>query len=409
MVEIPTNLAQQYFDSADVIMIAVSSDEIITDINKKGCILLEYSKDEILGKNMFNDFVPKKMRENARRFFHEMLTGHLRHVHSEYPVSKKSGQEVIINWHNILVSDEKGIVIGALGSGTDVTEQRQAEEATMKMENRLQATLDSMLEGCQIIDFDWRYAYVNEAIARQGRRAKKELLGHTMMEMYPGIENTELFSCLKDCMIKRIPHQMENEFIFPDGSKGWFELRIEPAPEGILILSHDVTKRKELEEELNKYRHRLEEVVTARTAECAKVNEQLTEEIEEQRRKEEGLRLRAIILDNAREAIFLVNSNGNFVYANEAAAKTYGYSRDEFLNLNLRRLLRPEEAHLFESRLRKVLEEGQLELETVHVRKDGSELTVKVHHSLVKTLHGEFIVSVMQELAGNSEGKTQAN
>ena len=336
MVEIPTNLAQQYFDSADVIMIAVSSDEIITDINKKGCLLLGSSKDLILGKNLFDDFVPEKVREDARRFFHEMLTGHLRHVHSEYPVSKKSGQEVIINWHNILVSDEMGIIIGALSSGTDVTEQRQAEKATTEMENRLQATLDSMLEGCQIIDFDWRYAYVNESVARQGRRAKRDLLGHTMMEMYPGIENTELFSYLKDCMVKRIPHQMENEFIFPDGSKGWFELRIEPAPEGILILSHDVTKRKELEEELNKYRHRLEEVVTARTAECAKVNEQLTQEIEEQRKKEEGLMLRAIILDNAREAIFLVNSNGNFVYVNDAAVKTYGYSRDEFLNLNLR-------------------------------------------------------------------------
>ena len=409
MVEMPTKLAQQYFDSADVIMIAVSRDEIINDINKKACTLLEYSKDEILGKNLFDNFVPEKMRDNARRFFHEMLTGHLRHIHSEYPVSKKSGQEVIINWHNILVSDERGIIIGTLSSGTDVTEQRQAEKATTEMENRLQATLDSMLEGCQIIDFDWRYAYVNESVARQGRRAKRDLLGHTMMEMYPGIENTELFSYLKDCMVKRIPHQMENEFIFPDGSKGWFELRIEPAPEGILILSHDVTKRKELEEELNKYRQRLEEVVTARTAECAKVNEQLTQEIEEQRRKEEGLMLRAIILDNAREAIFLVNSKGDFVYANEAAVKTYGYSRDEFLNLNLRRLLRLEEAHLIESRLRKVLEEGQLELETVHVRKDGSQLTVKVRHSLVKTMHGQFIVSVMQELVGNSKSKTQAD
>src|SRR4030066_1553393 len=245
MVEMPTNLAQQYFDSADVVMIAVSRDEIITDVNKKGCRFLEYARMEVLGKNLFADFVPEKVREDARRFFHEMLKGHLRHVHSEYPVLKKSGQEVIINWHSILVSDEGGIIIGALSSGTDVTEQRQAEKATTEVENRLQATLDSMLEGCQIIDFDWRYAYVNESVAKQGRRVKKDLLGHTMMEMYPGIENTELFSYLRDCMFKRIPHQMENEFIFPDGSKGWFELRIEPAPEGILILSHDVTKRKQ--------------------------------------------------------------------------------------------------------------------------------------------------------------------
>jgi PAS domain S-box-containing protein len=255
-----------------------------------------------------------------------------------------------------------------------------------------------MLEGCQIIDHDWRYAYINESAAKQGRRTKKELLGHTMMEMYPGIENTELFGFLGECMTKRIPHRMENEFIFPDGSRGWFELRIEPVPEGILILSLDVTKRKELEDELNKYRHRLEEVVAERTSECAKANEQLTQEVEAHKKMEEGLMLRALILDNAGEAIFLVNSKGDFVYANEAACKTYGYSRDEFLNMNLSQLLSHPETSITEARLKEVLQKGKVEFEAVHLRKDGSLMQVRVRHSLIKTLYGQFIVSVMRDL-----------
>jgi len=93
-----------------------------------------------------------------------------------------------------------------------------------------------------------------------------------MMEMYPGIEKTEMFRHLKKCMIERVPYQMENEFIFPDGSKGWFELRIEPTHEGVLVLSMDITERKEIERELGMYRQRLEQVIAERTVECAQTN-----------------------------------------------------------------------------------------------------------------------------------------
>ena len=399
MVVVPNRLVQQYFDSADVIMIAISGDEKVVDINRKGCEILGCSKEEVIGKNWFDFFVPEAVRRNTRHHFQEMLKGSLRHMHSEYPIVRKYGGQLIINWHNILASDESGHTIGILSSGVDVTEQRRAERAMKEMENRLQATLDGMLEGCQIIDFDWRYAYINEVAAKQGRRTKKELLGHTMLEMYPGIENTELFGYLRDCMQRRIPHQMENEFIFPDGSKGWFDLRIEPVPEGILILSLDITKRKQLEEELSNYRHRLEEVVAKRTAECAKANEQLAREIEAHRRVKEELKLRVMILDNTMEAIFLINSKGDFVYANDAACKIYGYNYDEFLNINLREILKPQEVPITEARLREVRQKKQVDYETIHMRKDRSLMPVRVHQSLIKTKHGQFIISAVRDIS----------
>lgn len=105
-------------------------------------------------------------------------------------------------------------------------------------------TLDNMMEGCQVLDFDWRYIYINEAAARHGRQTPDQLLSRTMMEAFPGIENTELFAVLKRCMDERVPHMMENRFENPDGSIGWFELSIQPVPEGLFILSIDVTGRR---------------------------------------------------------------------------------------------------------------------------------------------------------------------
>jgi PAS domain S-box-containing protein len=104
--------------------------------------------------------------------------------------------------------------------------------------------LDSLLEGCQVIGTDWTYLYVNAAAARQGGKPRDELIGRTMLACYPGIDSTPMFGVLRACMVDRTHHMLENEFTFPDGSVGWFELRFLPVPEGVCILSVDVTDQK---------------------------------------------------------------------------------------------------------------------------------------------------------------------
>ena len=87
--------------------------------------------------------------------------------------------------------------------------------------------LDNMREGCQLVSSDARYLYLNEAAARHGRTTKEQLLGRKMEEVYPGIEATEMFAALRRCAADGVPVSMNNEFTYPDGSKGWFELRMQ--------------------------------------------------------------------------------------------------------------------------------------------------------------------------------------
>lgn len=110
--------------------------------------------------------------------------------------------------------------------------------------------LDSLLEGFRLISYDWEYLYVNDVVAKQGKSTKEKLTGKTMMEMYPGIEKTDMFKTLQFCMEKRIPRQIENEFTYPDGSTAWFQLNIEPVPDGIFILSLDISDRKKIVDQL---------------------------------------------------------------------------------------------------------------------------------------------------------------
>ena len=47
----------------------------------------------------------------------------------------------------------------------------------------LYEVVDDMHEGFQVIDSDWKYAYVNETVARHGKKSKSDLIGKTMMEV----------------------------------------------------------------------------------------------------------------------------------------------------------------------------------------------------------------------------------
>jgi PAS domain S-box-containing protein len=132
----------------------------------------------------------------------------------------------------------------------DDTQRKEAENKLITSEERLRHTLDNMLEGVQIIGFDWRYIYVNDSMAKHGKYTKEELVGTTVMERYPGIEQTSIYEIYLRCFNERMSFQLENEFIYPDKTIAWFDLSFRPVPEGIFILSVDITDRKKAEENL---------------------------------------------------------------------------------------------------------------------------------------------------------------
>ena len=177
--------------------------------------------------------------------------------------------------------------------------------------------------------------------------------------------------------------------------KIWFNISVYGPKKGYFVaIFENITKRKELEAELNSYNKRLEEVVARRTAEYAQTNQKLTTEIMERRKIEEGLLFRAMVLDNLSEAIFLTNLSGAFVYANLAACRLFGYSCDDFLGMNFLHLLQLQETEKKEL-IENLLKTEEIEFKTIHVRKDKVKVPIQLRLSLVKMAHGKFIICVI--------------
>lgn len=175
--------------------------------------------------------------------------------------------------------------------------EKRVEEQTKEViekEQQYRFLLQNMREGIQVIGYDWRYLFVNNSLIHQTNYANEELLGHTMMEKYPGIENTELFKTLQRCMEQRTTAVFENEFTFPDGSKEWFELSIQPVPEGLFVLSMDITERKKAEGFL---------IASEET--------------------------KRLIMDSALDAIICINDQGRITVWTPQAEKTFGWKEVE--------------------------------------------------------------------------------
>ena len=129
------NKAQQYLNIAGVIIVAINDKGVVTLINKKGCDVLGYKEEEILGQNWFDLCVSERVRRERKDTFKKVMAGKNEEVEDyENSILTKSGEERIIAWHNTTLADEKGHIIGTLSSGNDITKRKQTEEELIRSE-----------------------------------------------------------------------------------------------------------------------------------------------------------------------------------------------------------------------------------------------------------------------------------
>ncbi len=228
----------------DAILLTIPDGRILA-ANPSACVMFQMSEQEICekGREGIVDTTDEQLSDAVKtRSLQGIYTGVLNFVKADG--SRFPGE--LTSRIFTTESGEKRTVIVI----RDVSERLEFIKDISDSEKRYRHTLDNMMEGCQIIDFDFRYLYLNNAAIRHSKKPSEELIGKTMFETYPGFDNSDLFRLMKVCMKKREIGRFENTFIFPDNSKGEFELFIEPVPEGLFILSLDITERKKTEKHL---------------------------------------------------------------------------------------------------------------------------------------------------------------
>lgn len=241
--------------------------DLAKDITRNRDLIRRATFQEIALTNSMQDILLEIQKEENRllllrdHFYHENVSS----LNYRFFIFLFGAGLFVIGVYFIMKNDLKyrkatEIRIGKLNASLEMRVKEKTQEIIEK-EKRYHWILDNMLEGIQIIDFRWKYIYVNEAWAKQSKGTIEQLSGSSLMEQYPGIQNTGLFKVLRECMNNRKSQRLENEFIYSDGSKGFHDLSIQPVPEGLLILSMDISERKKREAEKEQYLKELKEVL----------------------------------------------------------------------------------------------------------------------------------------------------
>ena len=237
------------------------------DVNKIGCDMLGYTYEEITKLNIADILVKEEVPLIPQAI--DNLNGGITTV--VWSILRKDGTTFLGETTGSVLPDGRlqGIV-------RDVTERVEVQNKLFNSEKQFRNLLDTMLEGAQIIGFDWKYKYVNESFTKHAKYSREELLGYTVMQKFPGIEDTEVYKAYKKCFNDRVAIHLINEFVFPDSSIGYFELSFQPVPEGVFILSVDITEKKRAELALKKLNAELEEKVEQRTEQLQKANDEMS-------------------------------------------------------------------------------------------------------------------------------------
>ncbi len=261
--------------SSNDAIISCDTNGLVTSWNPGAETIFGYSASEITGKPIALLFPPERAEEEAR-IDRRVMTGGGHVAHYETERRRKDGSVVAVSITVAPIRNEKGEITGVSKFAHDITDRKRVEieirelnrtleqrveqrtHELLNSEKRYHDALDSLMEGVQIIGFDWRYIYINDAALEQSTYGREVMLGHNIMELYPRVEHTPLFHDLRICMEQRTPRSLETDFHFPNGKVATFQLSIQPVREGLLILSTDITQRKQYEAELLEQREQLQ-------------------------------------------------------------------------------------------------------------------------------------------------------
>jgi PAS domain S-box-containing protein len=124
----------------------------------------------------------------------------------------------------------------------------------------------------------------------------------------------------------------------------------------------------------------------------------ISEDITKRKQAEDILRRYELLAEQSRDIIlFLRRDNGRILEANSAATTSYGYSRQELLDLSIQDLRAPETLDLTAELMAKADTEGIL-FETFHRRKDGSTFPVEVSSRGATVNNIRTLVSVIRDI-----------
>jgi PAS domain S-box-containing protein len=372
-------LFRRTFEAAtDFGVIVTSPDGSISMFNRGAELMLGFSSGEVIGQRAFVDFFPIKAiasRMEELKTSAGGLVGAFDVFSSpalqagvesrEWSMLNRKGEPLPVMLSVYPIREGERGLVGFLFVVRNLSRLRKAEIALRESEQRWQFALESTGDGI----WDWNAA-TDEVFFSKSWKAmlgyQPEEIGNSLEEWKSRVHPEDLEQCFKDLQKhfegKTEIYENEHRMRCKDGSWKWILDRgraVEKAADGSplrVIGTHtDLTARREAEDRL----------------------------------RESEARFRGGFESNG-IAMAMVAADGRFLEVNEAAAKFYGYAREELLQKTFQDLTYPGD----------LAEDLGLLEETIRGERDSYQVKKRYVHGSGRTVWGNLTVSAVRDQAG---------
>jgi PAS domain S-box-containing protein len=299
-----------------------------------------YKSGEVLGRHPYGLIVPSSAQLLVKPIWRRLLRGDAT-ANLVNENTTKSGKTILCKWTNTPLRSEDGKILGVLSMAEDITRQKKAESDLKVAHFSISHSSNPVFW----VDSRGKFLYANHAASRTFGYSAKELLAMTVHDLNPDFPASRWKAHFEELRKKK-------SMVF--GERGRTKQgRTFPAEivvnyakfegkEYSFVSVYDITERKLAEEKVRKAQLQYQQLV-----------------------------------ENAKDGIFTVDLEGNFVLTNPEFRSMLGYSQKEFKKLNILDTYPEENKREALERIRRLRKGTMLRFERPMKRKDGELLFIE--------------------------------
>ncbi len=366
------------FQAAPNVILQLSQDYKIQEFNPEAERVYGFKREEVLGKDYLELFVPEDDRENFAGDIKKVLSGEPS-LGYENTIITNGGRERNYLWSINRIPETKDYPAGVIAMGYDITDRKGVDDGIRESEEKFRNVVESSPMGMHFyrLEPDGRLIFegANPAADKLLDLDNKQFIGKTIEEAFPGSKGTEIPERYRAAASNGETWQTEQVNYLDEKIKGAFQVvAFQTAKNRMVASFFDITEQKIIEKEL----------------------------------KESEERFRSTF-EQAAVGIAHVAPDGGLIRINQRFCNIVGYTREELLERTFQDITHPDDVDRDVGFLRRMIS-GDLNTHSIekrYYRKDGTVVWVNLTTTLLRDQNNKpkYFISVIEDISNRKKAE----
>jgi PAS domain S-box-containing protein len=173
---------QTFIDTTNAPIFGIDANGLVNEWNLKSATITGFSRAEVLGRNIVQDFITKEYQSSVKEILDNALEGK-EAANFEFPVFTKDFRRVDVLLNATTRRDLDGNVVGVYCIGQDITERKQVEVEKARVAQELQTFIDTANAPIFGIDANGLVNEWNNKSAAITGFSRDEVLGKNLVQV----------------------------------------------------------------------------------------------------------------------------------------------------------------------------------------------------------------------------------